>query len=295
MTNFQVYRLREIPSDVKNRIVRRSRPDLSSLEPEVKKILDEVKERGDDAITEFLATQIGKPVNASELRVSKSEIAKSYKELDAKVLQAIKHFIRNVTKFHKMQMPKSFMNQIEPGVYAGQIVVPLDSAGLYVPSGKARYPSVAGMVTVAAKVAGVPRIALASPPADGMRMDPATLVAAHLSGADEFYVMGGAHAIAAFAYGTKTVKPVDVVAGPGGPWTYLAKRMVSDFVRLDLPAGPSEGMVLSDGTVPAVQAAWDVLNEAEHGPDSSGTLVTTSYEFGVASRGGDRQSRRSAY
>jgi histidinol dehydrogenase len=112
-------------------------------------------------------------------------------------------------------------------------------------------------------------------------MDPATLVAAHLAGANEFYVMGGAHAIAAFAYGTETVKQVDVVAGPGGPWTYAAKRLVSENVRVDLPAGPSEGMVFSDGTVPVTQVAWDVLNEAEHGPDSTGILVTTSYDFGV--------------
>ena len=282
MTNFQIYRLQEIPTDTKERMIRRSRLDLQRIEADVKPILDQVKERGDDAIIEFLSKQIGKPVDQTQLRVPASEIKRSYRELDDKLLRSIKHFIRNITAFHKMQMPKSFMNRIESGVYAGQIVVPLDSAGLYVPSGKARYPSVSAMVTVAAKVAGVLRIALASPPAgDEMRMDPATLVAAHLSGADEFYVVGGAHAIAAFAYGTKTIKAVDVVAGPGGPWTYAAKRMVADIVRLDLPAGPSEGMVLSDGTVPAVQAAWDVLNEAEHGPDSSGILVTTSNEFAV--------------
>lgn len=280
MTTFQIYRLREISAETRERILKRSRPDLRGIEAEVGPILDEVRERGDDAITDFLSKQIGKPVQQRQLRVPESEIKKSYSELDGKLLRSIKHFIRNVTTFHKMQMPKSFMNRIESGVYAGQIVVPLDSAGLYVPSGKARYPSVAAMVTVAAKVAGVPRIALASPPAGNeMRMDPATLVAAHLSGADEFYVMGGAHAIAAFAYGTQTIESVDVVAGPGGPWTYAAKKMVADRVRVDLPAGPSEGMVLSDGTIPAVQVAWDVLNEAEHGPDSSGILVTTSNVF----------------
>ena len=179
-------------------------------------------------------------------------------------------------------MPTSFMKKIESGVYAGQIVVPLDSAGLYVPSGKARYPSVSGMITTAAKVAGVKRIALACPPQEGeMKIDPATLVAAHLSGANEFHIMGGAHAIAAFAYGTEQVNPVECIAGPGGPYTYAAKRMVGDLVRLDLPAGPSEGMVFSDGSVSSTQVALDVLNEAEHGPDSSGILVTTSYDFGV--------------
>jgi histidinol dehydrogenase len=138
------------------------------------------------------------------------------------------------------------------------------------------------MITTAAKVAGVKRIAVAcSPQGKEIKIDAATLVAAHLSGANEFYVMGGAHAIAALAYGTEHVKAVEAIAGPGGPYTYVAKRMVSDLVRLDLPAGPSEGMVLSDGTVSTTQAALDVLNEAEHGPDSSGILVTTSTEFGI--------------
>jgi len=282
MTTFPFYRLREIPPEIRERIVKRSRVDISKIEPDVKAILSDVKERGDEAIAEFLSKQMGKTVKPTDLRVTESEISRSYKELDEKLLRVIKHFIRNVRAFHKMQMPKSFMNKIENGVYAGQIVVPVDSAGLYVPSGKARYPSVSGMVTVAAKIAGVPRIALASPPQESeFRMDPATLVAGHLSGASEFYIMGGAHAIAAFAFGTRSVKRVEAVAGPGGPWAYAAKRLVADLVRLDLPAGPSEGMVFSDGTVPAIQVAWDVLNEAEHGPDSVGVLVTTSHEFGV--------------
>jgi histidinol dehydrogenase len=192
----------------------------------------------------------------------------------------MKHLIRNVTKFHRMQMPKSWEVEIEEGVFAGQRVVPLDAAGVYCPAGKASYPSVSAMVTIPPKVAGVPRVALASPPAsEGMRMDPATLVASHLSGGKEFYIMGGAHAIAAFAYGTQTVKRVDVVAGPGGPWIQASKRMVRDVVRTDLPAGPSEGMVLADGTVPANWVAWNTLGEAEHGPDSAGVCVTASEEY----------------
>lgn len=282
MTTFPVYKLRDIPPDVKDRIMKRSRLDISKIEPDVRAILYDVKQRGDEAIAEFLTKQTGRTVKPTDLRVQKSELSRAYRELDDKLLRTLKHFIRNVTAFHKMQMPTSFMRKIENGVYAGQLVVPLVSAGLYVPSGKARYPSVAGMVTVPAKVAGVRRIAIASPPAEGeFKMDPATLVAAHISGANEFYIMGGAHAIAAFAYGTQTIKPVDVVAGPGGPWTYAAKRLVSENVRIDLPAGPSEVLVFSDGTVPATQVAWDVLNEAEHGPDSTGVLVTTSFEFGL--------------
>jgi len=282
MSTFLVYRLRDIPLDVKDRIMKRSRVDVSRVNDEVRKIIDDVRARGDQAIAEFLSKQIGNSVTVTELKVDESDIKSAYQELDADFVRVLKHFVSNVKKFHKMQMPTSFMKKIENGVYAGQLVVPLDSAGLYVPSGKARYPSVSGMITTAAKVAGVKRIALACPPQEGeMKIDPATLVAAHLSGANEFHIMGGAHAIAAFAYGTEQVKPVECIAGPGGPYTYAAKRMVGDLVRLDLPAGPSEGMVFSDGTVSSAQVALDVLNEAEHGPDSSGILVTTSYDFGV--------------
>ncbi len=282
MGTFPVYRLHELSPHVKDRLMKRSRLDIANVNEEVRRILNDVRSRGDDAIAEFLSKQTGKSVKPTDLKLDKSDIKRAYGEIDVEFLRVLKHFISNVRKFHKMQMPRSFMNKIENGVYAGQIVVPLESAGLYVPSGKARYPSVAGMITTAAKVAGVKRIAVACPPqGDEIQIDAATLVAAHLSGANEFYVMGGAHAIAAFAYGTKQVKPVEAIAGPGGPYTYAAKKMVSDLVRLDLPAGPSEGMVLSDGTVPATQVALDVLNEAEHGPDSSGILITTSSEFAV--------------
>ncbi len=276
-TTFRIYELNEMSKDVKEKIMKRSKLDVVQIESQVKKIIEDVKEKGDYAITEFLTTQIGKRVSPEQLQVKEADVSKAYKKLDRKVLGALRHLIRNVKAFHKMQMPKSYFRQIEPGVYAGQNVVPLDSAGLYVPSGKARYPSVSAMNTIAASVAGVKRIAIASPPSQNeMNIDPATLVAAHLSGATEFYIMGGSHAIAALAYGTQHVKPVDVVGGPGSPWTYAAKKLVGDVVRLDLPAGPSEALIFADGTVPARQVALDVLNEAEHGPESAGVLVTTT-------------------
>jgi histidinol dehydrogenase len=280
LTTFQIYELTQISPEVKDKIMKRSKLDVKQVESQVKKIIDDVKEKGDYAITEFLSGQLGKTVSPDELVLKDSDISQAYKKLDSKVLTALKHLIRNVRTFHKMQMPKAYFRQIEPGVYAGQNIIPLDSAGLYVPSGKASYPSVSAMNTIAASVAGVPRIAIACPPSGNeMKMDGATIVAAHLSGAREFYIMGGSHAIAALAYGTEHVKSVEVVAGPGSPWTYAAKKLVSDVVRTDLPAGPSEAMVFSDGTVPTRQVALDVLNEAEHGPESAGVLVTTSKKF----------------
>ncbi len=280
MPVFPILRLKEVPKEELDRIISRSRIDISRVEAEVKRILEDVKIRGDEAIAEFLSEQVGRTVKPEEIVVKGEAVKAAYEALSPRVLKAIKHMIRNVRKFHRRQLPKSWTMRIEEGVYAGQLIIPLSSAGLYVPSGKATYPSVAVMVTVPASVAKVPRIAVASPPFQNeMKMDPATLVAAHLSGAKEFYIMGGAHAIAAFAYGTKFVKPVDVIAGPGGPYTYAAKLMVRDLVRVDIPAGPSEALIYWDGTLPASWVAWDFLNEAEHGPDSAAVLLTTSMEY----------------
>jgi len=280
VSTFQVLKLDEISNERRQTILRRSRYDISKIEPDVRKIMADMKERGDECTAEFLSGQVGRKVSPSEIVVKQQDISEAYRKIGKDTIRAIRRHVRNVRLFHRKQLPKPFTVQIEKGVFAGQLVVPLDSAGLYVPSGKASYPSVAGMTTTAASVAGVPRIAVASPPSgNDMRMDPATLVAAHMAGGSEFYVMGGTHAIAAFAFGTKLVKPVSCIAGPGGAWTFVAKRLASDLVRLDLPAGPSEALVYSDGTVNATQVAWDVLNEAEHGPDSAGVLVTTSLDF----------------
>lgn len=280
MTVFPIYSLNEIPEETLKRILSRSSVDIKSVENQVREIIEDVKTKGDAAIAEFLSMQVGRTVKPEEIVVRETDIGRAYKSLDLKLLKAIKHFIRNVRKFHRKQVPKSWMMKVEKGVYAGQVIIPLDSAGLYVPSGKAAYPSVAAMLVIPANVAGVPRIAVASPPCKNeMMMDPATIVAAHLSGAREFYIMGGAHAIAALAYGTKLVRPVSVVAGPGGPYTYVAKMLVRDFVRIDFPAGPSESLVFADGSIPPRWVAWNLLNEAEHGPDSAAVLLTTSREY----------------
>jgi histidinol dehydrogenase len=280
MPVFPIYRLREVSEDDLRRILERSKMDISRVEADVRRIIEDVRVRGDEAIAEFLSSQVGRAVRPEEIVVRDEDVGRAYKEVDQRVLRAIRHMVRNVGRFHRRQLPRSWMMRVEEGVYAGQLVIPLESAGLYVPSGKATYPSVAVMVTVPASVAGVPRIAVASPPYQNeMRMDPATLVAAHLSGANEFYIMGGAHAIAAFAYGTKLIKPVEVIAGPGGPYTYAAKLMVRDIVRIDMPAGPSEALVYADGTLPPEWVAWDFLNEAEHGPDSAAILLTTSMDY----------------
>jgi histidinol dehydrogenase len=264
----------------RNVILSRSSLEIDDVKERVKGIITDIKVRNDIAIVEFMSNQLGRPVQPRDMIVGEEQIIEAYKNLNQNVLTALKHLIKNITKFHLKQKPKSWRINIEDGVVAGEDYYPLNSAGLYVPAGKASYPSVAAMLVIPAKVAGVKRIAVASPPVGGvMKMDPATLVAAHMAGATEFYTIGGAHAIAAFALGTNTIPKMDIVAGPGGPYTYAAKSLVKDYVRVDSPAGPSEGMVLSDGDASPHVVAWNVLNEEEHGPDSAGILVTTSFEF----------------
>jgi len=261
-------------------LLSRSSLEIDEIKERVKGILTDVRARNDAAIVEFLSTQLGRPVQSKDMKIDEEQITEAYKKVNRNVVVALRHLIKNITKFHLRQKPKGWRINIEDGVVAGEDYYPLDSAGLYVPAGKASYPSVAAMLVIPAKVAGVKRIAVASPPVGGvMKMDPATLIAAHMAGATEFYTVGGAHAIAAFALGTTTIPKTDIVAGPGGPYTYAAKGLVKDYVRVDSPAGPSEGMVLSDGNASPRIVAWNVLNEEEHGPDSAGILVTTSFEF----------------
>ncbi len=277
---FKLYEYSSLDTDTLNRITRRSMSDIISVKESVEKIIKDVKERGDLAISEFISQQIGKSVKESEIVVDREAIKDSWNKVDANIISAIKKMAVNVKKFHRHQLPHDFMINTQKGVYAGMLYFPVDSAGLYVPSGKGSFPSVSLMLSVPAKVAGVKRIAIASPPHENkLEMDPASIVAGIIGGANEFYIAGGAHAIAAFAYGTKRIHKVDTIAGPGGPYTFMAKMLVYDAVRIDLPAGPSEGMVISDGMADPLKVAWNVLNEAEHGPDSVGLLLTTSREF----------------
>ncbi len=277
---FRVYEYSSLDKEALNKIIERSTPEIISVKQSVEKIIKDVKERGDEAIAEFISQQIGKSIKESEIVVDKETVKLSWNKVDPHVIFAIKKMAVNIKKFHRRQLPRDYIINTQRGVYAGMMHFPVDSAGLYVPSGKGSFPSVSLMLAVPANVAGVKRIAIASPPHENrLEMDPASIVAGVVGGANEFYIAGGAHAIAAFAYGTKRIHKVDTVAGPGGPYTFMAKMLVNDAVKIDLPAGPSEGMVISDGNADILKVAWNVLNEAEHGPDSIGLLLTTSKAF----------------
>jgi histidinol dehydrogenase len=275
----RIIELDKAPAEVIQTILRRGMRDIESFMEKVKPIMSDVQKRGNQALLEYIKKFDGADLKADELRVSPEEIKEAYELVDPKLMKALKLMARNVKKFHKRQMPKAERVKISKGVEARWLVVPIESAGLYVPGGKGRFPSVAVHLSVPAKIAGVSRTVLCSPPMSNGKLDPATIVAADMQGVDEIYKMGGAHAIAALAYGTETIKPVFCIAGPGGPYVTAAKMLVQHIVKTDLPAGPSEGVVLADSTADPKFVAADVLNEAEHGPDSAGVLVTDSMEL----------------
>ncbi|MDP8023460.1 MAG: histidinol dehydrogenase [Nitrososphaeria archaeon] len=280
MVYFRVINFNGMNEEERKRITERSRSEIFRLKGDVEKIVEDVRNRGDKAITDYLSNVFGRKIEPSELVVEEDELERDYMSLPQELKKSLKYMIKNVTKFHKRQIPKGFEIQTDKGVFAGMYFVPISSAGLYVPSGKGSFPSVAVMLIAPAKVAGVKRIAMATPPIDKeLHIDKATAAVAYMMGLKEVYAIGGAHAVAAFAYGTDTVKRTDIIAGPGGPYTFLAKMISCDSVKFDLPAGPSEGMILSDGNADPEVVAWNLVNEAEHGPDSAGILVTTSEEF----------------
>jgi len=272
--------------DVTEEFMLRAEKDVAKAENAAAAVIANVKARGDIAVLEYAEKFDGVKLKPSEIEVSKSEFKEAYNKIDKQLLDAIRRAYKNIKAFHEKQMPSESRFEIEPGVEVGRRVVPLDRAGLYVPGGKAVYPSVLLMLAVPAKVAGVREIIACTPAKGDGKLDVATLVAADICGVDKLFKVGGVQAIAAMAYGTKIIPKCDVIAGPGGPYVSAAQRLVrSDEragVRIDFPPGPSEGMVLADKFANPRFVAVDVLSEAEHGPDSAGVLVTDSKELALA-------------
>ena len=276
----KILRLSSIGKDERAEILNRSNQDILDLSERIKPILGDIKKNGDVALLKY-AKEFDKAKfnSAGEIEVKKEEIQEAYNKISPQLLKTIKRCIRNVKKFAKTQMPKEYFVQIESGVVAGRRVLPLDVAGLYVPGGKAVYPSVMIMLAATAKVVGVGKTIVCTPAKNGKNLDPVTLVAADLCSVDRIFKIGGVQAIAAMAFGTETVPRADVIAGPGGPYVSAAQKILRNEVRIDFPPGPSEGMVLADARANPKFVAADMLQEAEHGPDSTGIVVTDSMEF----------------
>ncbi|MBI4399670.1 histidinol dehydrogenase [Candidatus Micrarchaeota archaeon] len=280
----RIYRLGEISEKVKKRILLRAELDVGRAVEIVKPILKDVEKNGDKAVLKYIKKFDRVDLRANELKVRKSEIDEAYRVIDRKLLKAIEHAARNIRKFHERQKSKEYFIEIEKGVVVGRRVIPLRTAGLYVPKGKAVYPSVMLMLGIPASVAGVKEIVACTSAQSNGELDPATLVASDIAGVHKVFRIGGAQAIAAMAYGTGTVPRVDVIAGPGSAYVSAAQRLVKLNTRVDFPAGPSEGMVMADRFADPRLVAADVLSEAEHGPESSGVLVTDSMGLALVVR-----------
>ena len=269
------YELSSMSAEERTRLLRRVQIQIDELVERVRPILQDVRQRGDEALVEFTARFDRVQLTTDKLRVSRAEIEQAHQELDRSVREAIEQAIGNVRTFHARQMPhEQWFTEVAPGVIAGEKITPISSVGLYVPRGKGAFPSVMYMLATPASIAGVPRIVVCTPPGPNGEVDPATLVAADLCGVHELYRVGGAQAIAALAYGTASIARVHKITGPGSGFVTAAKRLLYGTVDVGLPAGPSESITLADASADPELIARDLLIEAEHGPDSSSLLVT---------------------
>lgn len=267
----------EIKREILSELKKRSHSDNDEYMAVVDEIIQNVKLNGDKAVFEYTKKFDGADINESNFIVSKEEIEEAYSVVDDRLIEVIRKSIENIKDFHERQVRQSWFNTKE-GVIVGQRIIPLETAGLYVPGGKAAYPSSVLMNVIPAKVAGVKNIQIATPAGKDGKVNPNTLVAACEAGADIIYKMGGAQAIAAFAYGTQTVRKVDKICGPGNIFVALAKKAVYGNVSIDSVAGPSEILVLTDETANPRYIAADLLSQAEHDEMASAILITTSRE-----------------
>jgi histidinol dehydrogenase len=277
MPNVSYHDLSQLDAAGRAALMRRSETDLSGFMEKAAPIVEAVRTEGDAALVRFARDLDKADIDASRLKVSPAEFDAAFGMVDEDVIAAIGFGIDNIRHFHEEQKPQAmWLREMRPGAYAGDRFTPIRSVALYVPRGKGAFPSVTMMTAVPAVVAGVPELAIITPPAPDGSVDAATLVAARLAGVDTVYKSGGAQAVAAVAYGTETVKAALKIVGPGSPWVVAAKRLLAGVIDPGLPAGPSEAIILADDSVHGGLAALDLLIEAEHGPDSSAYLVTHS-------------------
>ncbi len=279
-----IYTNAELMGALRAKLFRRSQADIDAIAPDVKRIIEDIRARGDAAIVDYIRKFDDPNFTVEQLRVTPAEIKQAYKDVDPEVLATQRRQIEISQNFHQTHAEKIYAEgtwEVEyvPGVRTGVKKNPMDSAGLYVPAGKAPLPTVSQILTVAAKAARVPRIVVCFPPTNYY---PEIITAADIAGADEIYRVGGVAAIAALAYGTESIEPVEKISGPGSPWVQAAKMQVFGQVGIDMIAGPSEGLGLADETANPAWVAADILARCEHGPDSCFPVVVTSRELAEA-------------
>lgn len=250
--------------------------DVNSV---VENILSEIKTKGDEALLTYTRKFDCPTMEVSNLKVTSAEIEAAYSEADAEFIEALKEAKDNIEDFHEKQKRNTWMNNKKAGIILGQTIRGLEKVGLYVPGGTAAYPSSVLMNAIPAKVAGVGKIVMVTPPGKDGKINPNILVAADVAGVDEIYKIGGAQAVGALAFGTETVPKVDKIVGPGNIYVAMAKRSVYGYVDIDMIAGPSEILVISDEFGDAKFLAADIMSQCEHDVLASAVLLTTSYEL----------------
>lgn len=266
--------------EVKNEDIFARTVPKTNIEGVVSEIIENVKANGDKALFEY-CEKFDK-AKLPSLVVSREEIDEAVASVEPEFLEILKKAAANIRKFHEKQKRNSFIINDENGIVIGQKVIPVDRAGLYVPGGTAAYPSTVLMDAIPAKIAGCREVVITTPPKADGKVNPAILAAAHVVGVDKIYKVGGAQAIAALAYGTETIAKVDKIVGPGNAFVAEAKKQVFGKVSIDMIAGPSEILIVSDGRTDPRYAAADLLSQAEHDKMASAVLVTDSYEFAKA-------------
>ena len=270
---------KESTKDILENLLKRSPNNYGKFESTVAQILDKVKNEGDAALFAYTKEFDKADVTKETIRVTDAEIEEAYAQIDPALLGVIRKALVNIRKYHEKQIQNSWFTSETNGTMLGQKVTPLNRVGVYVPGGKAVYPSSVLMNIVPAKVAGVPHIVMTTPPGKDGKVCVSTLVAAKEAGADEIYKVGGAQAIGALAFGTESIPKVDKIVGPGNIFVALAKKAVYGYVSIDSIAGPSEILVLADETANPHFVAADLLSQAEHDELACAILITTSEEF----------------
>lgn len=265
--------------DILENLLKRSPNSYGKFEASVAAILADVKEKGDEAVFDYTKRFDGADINADNIVVTKEEIEEAYSLVDEQLIEVIRKALVNIRDYHAKQKQYSWFDSTPNGTILGQKVTPLNRVGVYVPGGKAAYPSSVLMNIIPAKVAGVNQIIMTTPPGKDGKINPGTLVAANEAGVDVIYKVGGAQAIAAMAYGTGCIKKVDKIVGPGNIYVALAKKAVYGHVSIDSIAGPSEILVIADETANPRYVAADLLSQAEHDEMASAILITTSEEL----------------
>lgn len=271
------YELKNMSDDIRCLLLGRSSIDIESVKDMVTRVIEDVKRDGDESLKKY--TEVFDHVKLDTFRVTKEEIDEAWKTIDEDIVSKIKLQIGYSESFHKMQVCKDWKHEIDKGIILGEKYTPIESVGLYVPGGRAAYPTVLQILSVPAKIARVPRIVVCTPPNKDGKISEPVLVTASILGIDEIYKVGGAQAIAALAYGTASIKPVKKIVGPGNIYVSCAKLLVFGKVDIDMFAGPSEVLIIADSSANPSFIAADMLARCEHDPNASAVLLTNSREL----------------